>query len=336
MKPNQTFRHCSWTDSFFNMRHRYLIHPVFIFLVFCVGTYSNCLSQELSPRVVPPELQSDVLAYAKVVQAKVKSQWVFYENNKGRKARVAFAVNPDGTLSKAAIIKSSGNSDFDASAIRAVHKAQGLPAPPAQIAHFLSVMHLVFDDAEPATSARDGPEKSHDAAGSNNDQNFLGLILLCALLLIGLTLVQKSTVVVKQGQVGIRERLGRYVDTLEPGFHFKVPLIDFIFPVSMLSAEYLLESQTVSDKDGKMGTVDVRLVARVENAAKAQYSIDDPKLRLPTLAISTLRDLVRTLSIQGLGSELSRLENILQDSLSKTLRDWGMKLEELKIENFKA
>ncbi|RME63676.1 MAG: TonB C-terminal domain-containing protein, partial [Nitrospirae bacterium] len=74
----------------------------------------------------------DVQNYAAQVRALIKSEWVFPSALAQRvySVEVRFRVKPDGEVTGIAIIKSSGNSLFDASVVKAIKKASPFPPPP--------------------------------------------------------------------------------------------------------------------------------------------------------------------------------------------------------------
>jgi TonB family protein len=72
----------------------------------------------------------DFLLYYQTVQKKIKDAWNFPGGSSDLTTTVDFAINPDGTLAGVRIAKSSNDSAFDDSVIRAIRRAAPFPAPP--------------------------------------------------------------------------------------------------------------------------------------------------------------------------------------------------------------
>ncbi len=61
--------------------------------------------------------------YVNAIKDKIESNWLRPENINGKSAVLAFTVNTDGAIANASILRSSGNDNFDKSALRALYKA---------------------------------------------------------------------------------------------------------------------------------------------------------------------------------------------------------------------
>ena len=86
------------------------------------------------------------LLYFRTVQQKVKDAWTFPGGSNDLKADVEFSIGADGTLNGVKIAKSSGDSAFDESVLRAIRRAAPFPPPPdryrAQFSDVVSTFKL--------------------------------------------------------------------------------------------------------------------------------------------------------------------------------------------------
>ena len=95
---------------------------------------------------------------------------------------------------------------------------------------------------------------------------------------LGVIIVRKSVIIVKQGYEYTVERFGKYRLTFQPGFHFMVPFINRIGQrVNMMERVLDVPSQEVISKDNAVMTVDGVVFFQVLDAAKAAY--EEFKLR---------------------------------------------------------
>jgi periplasmic protein TonB len=70
------------------------------------------------------------LLYFRTVQQKVKDAWTFPGGSNDLSADVEFSIGADGALNGVKIAKSSGDSAFDDSVMRALRRAAPFPPPP--------------------------------------------------------------------------------------------------------------------------------------------------------------------------------------------------------------
>lgn len=72
----------------------------------------------------------------------------------------------------------------------------------------------------------------------------------------------------------IVERLGKYHKTLEPGFHFMIPVLDVIhYKVSLKEQAIHVASQRAITKDNVALTIDGVVFFRIEDEQKASYNV---------------------------------------------------------------
>jgi colicin import membrane protein len=79
-------------------------------------------------QVVPLE----VMAYNKLILARIKEAWRWYDPNSPLITQLTFKIEQDGVVNTVRIVKGSGNDSFDESVQRAIIKASPLPPPPAR------------------------------------------------------------------------------------------------------------------------------------------------------------------------------------------------------------
>lgn len=90
----------------------------------------------------------DFLAYQQRVITTVKSQWVNVVQRPGLVATVRFNIAPDGAVSGAQLVRSSGNAGYDQSVLRAVEVSSPLPRPPARYVTEFSEFEINFESQE--------------------------------------------------------------------------------------------------------------------------------------------------------------------------------------------
>lgn len=89
----------------------------------------------------PPEF----FRYRELLEYHVKKEWRWYDTTSALTARVSFKISPDGKLGDVEVASSSGNREFDESAVRAVYKSDPAPPPPESVYHLFKEVRMTFD-----------------------------------------------------------------------------------------------------------------------------------------------------------------------------------------------
>jgi colicin import membrane protein len=95
--------------------------------------------------VRPPEF----FIYEKIVRTKIKEAWRWYDSNSSLITVIAFEIEPDGVIKGVRLVKSSGDSSYDDSVLRAAIKASPLPPPPESVyEQYFKSVRITFDPRE--------------------------------------------------------------------------------------------------------------------------------------------------------------------------------------------
>ena len=116
-------------------------------------------------------------------------------------------------------------------------------------------------------------------------ETFVSTVLLVAVIVIVLIVLLRSVRVVPQKSAFIVERLGKYQQTLEAGFHILIPFIDRVAYIHSLKETAIdVESQTCITRDNVSVEVDGILYLQVVDPKKASYGIDNFRFAPPQIA----------------------------------------------------
>jgi TonB family protein len=95
--------------------------------------------------VRPPEF----FIYEKIVRSRIKEAWRWYDRNSSLITVISFDIEPDGVIKNVKLVKSSGDSSYDDSVMRAAMKASPLPAPPKSVyEQYFKSVRITFDPRE--------------------------------------------------------------------------------------------------------------------------------------------------------------------------------------------
>lgn len=140
--------------------------------------------------------------------------------------------------------------------------------------------------------------------------------------------------VVPQAHVYVVERLGKYHATWEAGLHLKVPIIDQISRKISLKERVLdFKPQPVITKDNVTMLIDSVVYAKVFDAQKYTYGIDDANKGLQNLVATNLRSIVGAMELDQTLTSREDINSQMTAKLDAATDDWGLKVTRVEIKS---
>jgi len=156
------------------------------------------------------------------------------------------------------------------------------------------------------------------------------LILLVLILIIAF----KSIKIVKQSEVYIIERLGKYHKIADAGLTIIVPFLDHVRSVVSLKQQTMdIPPQGVITKDNVTITIDTVVFYKITDPAKAVYEIQSLKKGIEYLAITTIRDIVGKMDLDETFSSRDAINTRLRVILDEATDQWGCKVDRVEIKD---
>jgi regulator of protease activity HflC (stomatin/prohibitin superfamily) len=160
------------------------------------------------------------------------------------------------------------------------------------------------------------------------------LFVLILIALLVLFTIYRTAVVVPQQSAFVVERLGRYHNTLNAGFHILVPFVDAIrYRHSLKEQAMDIPAQICITRDNVQVGVDGILYLKVLNAERASYGISDYEFAIAQLAQTTLRSEVGKIDLDRTFEERSTINVAVVGELDKASEAWGVKVLRYEIKN---
>ncbi len=161
-----------------------------------------------------------------------------------------------------------------------------------------------------------------------------GLSVTLVLAVIVVIVLFKTAVVVPQQSAYIVERLGKFSETLDAGFHILLPFIDRIqYKHSLKETAVDIPEQVCITRDNVQVTVDGILYMRVLNAQRASYGINDYRFALMQLAQTTLRSEIGKIELDRTFEARTTINALVVEELDKASDPWGVKVLRYEIKN---
>ena len=142
--------------------------------------------------------------------------------------------------------------------------------------------------------------------------------------------------VVKQSEVYVIERFGKYYQTAQPGLNFIIPFVDKVRAiVSMKQQTMDIPPQGVITKDNVTITIDTVVFYQIIDPVKAVYEIESLQKGIGYIAITTIRDIVGRTDLDSTFSSRDTINTQLRQVLDDATDRWGCKVDRVEIKDIK-
>lgn len=158
--------------------------------------------------------------------------------------------------------------------------------------------------------------------------------ILLVLLVIILIIAASSIKIVKQSEVYIIERLGKFYKVADAGLTIIIPFFDHVRSVVSLKQQTMdVPPQGVITKDNVTITIDTVVFYQITDPAKAVYEIQSLKKGIEYLAITTIRDIIGKMDLDETFSSRDGINNKLRVVLDEATDRWGCKIDRVEIKD---
>ena len=158
---------------------------------------------------------------------------------------------------------------------------------------------------------------------------------IVVILVIGLIVtLYKGINIVPQGEEWVVERLGKFSRTLNPGLNIIIPYIEAIRQ-KITTRDIILDipQQEVITRDNAVILTNAVTFIRVTNPRDALYGIEDFRLAIQQLVMTTLRSILGEMTLDEALSNREMIKTRLKDSIVDDVADWGVTVKSVEIQD---
>ena len=161
------------------------------------------------------------------------------------------------------------------------------------------------------------------------------LIVAAVVLFFVVLVLTRAVRIVPQASTGIVERLGRYQRTLEPGLHFLVPFIDKLRKplVDMREQVVTFPPQPVITQDNVTISIDTVFYFTITDPFRATYEVANLLLAVEQLTITTLRNVIGSLSLEEALTSRDKINSDLRIVLDEATERWGIRVNRIELKS---
>ena len=161
------------------------------------------------------------------------------------------------------------------------------------------------------------------------------LIVAAVVLFFVVVVLTRAVRIVPQASTGIVERLGRYQRTLEPGLHFLVPFIDKLRKplVDMREQVVTFPPQPVITQDNVTISIDTVFYFTITDPFRSTYEVANLLLAVEQLTITTLRNVIGSLSLEEALTSRDKINSDLRIVLDEATERWGIRVNRIELKS---
>ncbi len=181
-------------------------------------------------------------------------------------------------------------------------------------------------------------------------------VVIIILAIFVLLLISKGLIIVKQAQVIIIERLGKYNRTMDSGLHIIWPVVDKSRQINwryvktdfkgnkyvqiksetridLRETVYDFPRQNVITADNVSIEIDALLYFQITDPTKAVYEISNLPNAIEKLTQTTLRNVIGEMELDKTLTSRDTINNKLRDILDEATDKWGVKVNRVELQD---
>src|SRR5438874_2257244 len=160
------------------------------------------------------------------------------------------------------------------------------------------------------------------------------VIVALVVAIFAIILVSKIARVVPQQQAWVVERLGKFSNTLQAGFHILIPFLDNVrYKHSLKEIALDVPEQVCITKDNVQVAVDGVLYIKILNPERASYGISDYNYAIAQLVQTNLRSEIGKIELDKTFEERTNINAAVVSEVDKASEAWGVKVLRYEIKN---
>lgn len=143
-----------------------------------------------------------------------------------------------------------------------------------------------------------------------------------------------SIKIVRQSEVYIIERLGKFHKAADAGLTIIMPFIDHVRSIVSLKQQTLdIAPQEVITKDNVTITINTVVFYRVTDPAKAVYEIQNLKKGIEYLSVTSMRDLIGKMDLDATFTSRDTINDKLRVMLDEATDRWGVLIDRVEVQD---
>lgn len=188
-----------------------------------------------------------------------------------------------------------------------------------------------------------------------NDSISVGLLISIIVVVIGVVIIAKGLMIVRQSEAVVVERLGSFNRVLESGINIIIPFIEKPRSITMIRYQKSNDTyvaitreetridrrETVMDFPGQPVVTTDNVTVRINGALyytvvmpeRAVYEVENMSQAVEVLAKTTLRSVVGKMELDKLFESRAEVNNQIQATMEEPASKWGINITRVEVQD---
>ena len=161
---------------------------------------------------------------------------------------------------------------------------------------------------------------------------FFPLIAAVVAAVLVVLVLSASLKIIRQQQVALVERLGKFRKELRPGPHLVVPFFDQVrYTLDMREQVVPFPPQGVITEDNLMVSIDSVIYFQVVDPGRAAYEAQNYRAAIEQLTMTTLRNIIGGMDLEAALTSREEINQRLRMVLDEATGKWGIKVNRVEL-----
>lgn len=165
--------------------------------------------------------------------------------------------------------------------------------------------------------------------------DIISLIPWIGMALFILFIISLGFRVIRPLEKGVIERLGKFKQVADQGFHVMIPVLDKMYKINLTERMMDVEPHEVITEDNLNAKVDLVVYYKVdrddESVKKSIYNVYSFEPQIVKLAQTTTRNVIGTMPFKEVNSQRNKLNSELANVLNAESKMWGVSIVRVEM-----
>ena len=138
---------------------------------------------------------------------------------------------------------------------------------------------------------------------------------------------------INQYERGVKFTLGKYTKIMEPGLNLVIPIFQSYRRVDIRTKVVDVPDQEAITKDNISVKINAVVYYKISDASKAVLEVENYFYATSQLALTTMRNIVGTVSLDDLLTKRDQISESIQVIVDQATDGWGIKVENVEIKD---
>ena len=140
---------------------------------------------------------------------------------------------------------------------------------------------------------------------------------------------------VNQYERGVKFTIGKYTETVQPGWRLIIPVFQSMTKVDVRTKAVDVPDQEAITLDNISIGINAVIYYRISDASRAIINVENFYYAISQLAQTTMRNIVGTVDLDTLLKSRDTIADKIQEIVDKASDEWGIKVESVELKDIR-